>query len=225
MKNATTRADRLKHIIAILWMICMAVLGVLWWRSGVSASRLPDVITEWLDQFGFYRAALVYIVAYALRPLILFPATALTVAPGLMFGPLFGILFTIIGENASANVAFWLGRYFGRGWFKPDDEGQIAEWDRRLSGNAVVFVMILRLIYLPFDAVNYGCGLTRMRQRDYAIGTFIGILPGLISFVLLGGALSSGVSNRVFVLALAGAFFLLGLLIARRLKGRHEVDS
>ena len=54
-----------------------------------------------------------YMVIYALRPLIFFPATVLTLLGGFLFGPI-GILWTIIGSNASALVAYTVGRYFGQ---------------------------------------------------------------------------------------------------------------
>jgi uncharacterized membrane protein YdjX (TVP38/TMEM64 family) len=82
-------------------------------------------------------------------------------------------------------------------------------------------VLIMRLILLPFDAVNYGCGLTSMRQRDFAIGTFIGILPALISFVLLGGIGAAGVQNRFQLLMISAVVIFLGLGIARLLKQRE----
>ena len=65
---------------------------------------------------------------------------------------------------------------------------------------------------------NCGCGLTSIRQRDYAIGTFIGILPSLIGFVLLGGIVASGVQNRALVLILSVLFMLLGFGLAHYLK-------
>jgi uncharacterized membrane protein YdjX (TVP38/TMEM64 family) len=76
----------------------------------------------------------------------------------------------------------------------------------------------MRLIMLPFDAVNFGCGLTAIRHCDYAVGTFIGILPSLIGFVLLGGIVASGVQNRVLVLSLSVFFMILGFGIAHFLK-------
>ncbi len=60
-----------------------------------------------------------------------------------------------------------------------------------------------------------------MRQRDFAIGTFIGILPALISFVLLGGIGAAGVQNRLVLLGVSILFLLFGLLVAHRLKGRE----
>ena len=82
----------------------------------------------------------------------------------------------------------------------------------------------MRLIMLPFDAVNFGCGLTAIRHRYYAIGTFIGILPSLIGFVLLGGIAAPEVHNRTLVVILSALFMLLGFGIAHYLKRRDNAE-
>jgi uncharacterized membrane protein YdjX (TVP38/TMEM64 family) len=74
---------------------------------------------------------------------------------------------------------------------------------------------------LPFDAVNFGCGLTAVRHRDYAVGTFIGILPSLIGFVLLGGVAAPAVQNKALIATLSVFFMLFGFAIAKLLKRRE----
>jgi len=188
---------------------------------------VPSLLQEWLDNVGLLNAAFIYIVFYAIRPLILFPATLLTIASGLIFGPWLGTLFTIIGENASANFGFALVRWFGRESIAAHSTPLMSRWDDKLRKNGLVTVMTMRLIMLPFDAVNFGCGLTAIRHRDYAIGTFIGILPSLIGFVLLGGIAAPGVDNRTLVIILSALFMLIGFGIAHYLKrrGSDEVSS
>jgi len=188
---------------------------------------VPSLLQKWLDNVGLLNAAFIYIVLYAIRPLILFPATLLTVASGLIFGPWLGTLFTIIGENASANFGFSLVRWFGRESVASHSTLLISRWDEKLKQNGLVSVMTMRLIMLPFDAVNFSCGLTSIRHRDYAIGTFIGILPSLIGFVLLGGIVAPGVHNRTLVIILSALFMLIGFGIAHYLKrrGSDEVSS
>lgn len=205
-----------------LWGILFLSAVALWLQSDISLTEIPDLLHAWLGQWGLFNAALIYIIFYTIRPLILFPATLLTISSGLIFGPWFGILFTIIGENCSANFAFIVGRWFGRDWVKAHEHDNILKWEQKLSQNGLITVLIMRLIYLPFDAVNYGCGLTSMRHRDFAIGTFIGIMPGLVSFVLLGGSVASGVDNRGLVISLSAVCFVLGLIIAHRIRQNAE---
>lgn len=211
----------LKVVLATLWLSFLLLTLALWWRSQLPLSSIPALLEQGLRDFGLFKAASVYVIIYAIRPLILFPATLLTAASGLIFGPLLGTLFTIIGENASANLAFILGRWFGRKAIVKHSGDLLHRWDEKLKQNAIVAVMTMRLIMLPFDAVNFGCGLTGMSQRDYALGTAIGILPSLIGFVLLGGIAASGVHNRLLVLGLSVFFMLTGFGLAHYLKRRE----
>lgn len=217
-----------KKIFAVFWLALFSYGLFSWWRSGIPLQQIPFHLETWLEQFGLLKAALIYIIIYTVRPLILFPAALLTISSGLVFGPWLGILFTIIGENASANFAFFLARWFGRDLVAAREQKSslAARWDERLRLNGLVTVLIMRLIYLPFDLVNFACGLTSMRQRDFAIGTFVGILPALISFVLFGGIAAAGNQNRTLTLGLALLFFCLGLVIALLFKRREpEVEN
>ncbi len=216
---------KVKKVLAAIWLIIFLFALFSWWRSGTPLQQVPHLLESWLEQFGLLRAALIYVVFYTVRPLILFPASLLTIASGLIFGPLLGILFTVVGENASANFAFFLARWFGRDLVAShENEGSLAaKWDTRLQQNGLVTVLIMRLLYLPFDLVNFVCGLTSMRQLDFAIGTFIGILPALISFVLFGGVAAASNENRMMTLGLAILFFFLGLVIARLFRQREQV--
>jgi uncharacterized membrane protein YdjX (TVP38/TMEM64 family) len=212
---------RLKIVFGTLWLCLLLTTLVFWWRSQLSLVEIPQLLEQWLSDVGLFKAASIYIVIYVVRPLILFPATLLTVASGLIFGPWLGTLFTVIGENASANLGFVLARWFGRKMVESHLTLRVSRWDERLKQNGFVAVMTMRLIMLPFDAVNFGCGLTAIRHCDYAVGTFIGILPSLIGFVFLGGIAVSGVQNRVLVLSLSALFMLLGFGIAHVLKRRE----
>jgi uncharacterized membrane protein YdjX (TVP38/TMEM64 family) len=208
----------LKPVFTTIWLLGIGAAVAAWFRSGLEIREVPDLLDGWLSQFGLARAAFVYILLYTVRPLILFPATVLTIASGLIFGPWLGILFTIVGENASANFAFRIARWLGGNWIDRQEQGRLQVWDTMIRKNAIMSVLLMRLLYLPFDGVNYGCGLSSMRQRDFFIGTFLGIMPGLVSFVLLGGAGSAGVENRRLIFGGAVFFFFAGLLVARVLR-------
>jgi uncharacterized membrane protein YdjX (TVP38/TMEM64 family) len=207
-----------KLLFSGIWTLVLVAAGWGWIRSGLEFREVPELLDAWLSQFGLVRAALIYVVLYTLRPLVLFPATLLTVASGMLFGPSLGILFTIVGENASANFAFRIARWLGRNWIDNREEGRMRAWDSKIRENAITSVLLMRLLYFPFDPVNYGCGLTSMRQRDFFIGTFFGILPALVSFVLLGGTGAAGIENRMLLFGSAVFFFLIGLVVARLLR-------
>ena len=216
---------QLKIILLLIWMTLLVLLVHQAWQSGITLAEMPAHIEAWLKRFGWSQAAAIYIILYTVRPLIFFPATLLTLASGLVFGPFYGILLTIVGENFSANLAFLLGRWFGRDWIAERENEFIKNWETKLQENGLITVIVLRFLMLPFDLVNYSCGLTAIRHRDYAIGTFIGILPGLIAFVLLGGAASAG--NHYKWLTLAGSLLVLmsGFFIAHKIKQKVKTST
>ncbi|MCA9366247.1 FAD-dependent oxidoreductase [Candidatus Kaiserbacteria bacterium] len=168
---------------------------------------------------------LIYIVLYALRPLILFPATLLTALSGALFGLWWGILYTVIGENMSANLAYSIGRFFGKDLRLEDTfMGHWVEWLRARPFESVLF---MRLFYVPFDLANYGSGVLKVSWPSYALATFVGIIPGLTTFVALGAAVDvmelrmEGLSFNAFdprYLALSVSLFVTSVVLSRYLK-------
>jgi uncharacterized membrane protein YdjX (TVP38/TMEM64 family) len=129
-----------------------------------------------------------YIFTYALRPLIFFPAIVLTLLGGFIFGPL-GILYTIVGSNASAMVTFFIGWFFGQDLLDDgENAGLIQRYAQRMRDNSFETVLIMRLIFLPYDVVNYASGFLKINWKAFLLATAIGSVPGTISFVLLGAS-------------------------------------
>ncbi len=177
---------------------------------------------------------LIYILVYAFRPITFFPAMWLTILSGGLFGFWGGVLYTIIGENLSASFAYVMGRYFTQGAVSEQRLGVVYKWKEKLDEQSFIAVLIMRLIYLPFDLVNFACGIFQVRWIQYAIATFVGILPGLITFVSFGASVNFGEflheaddfdpgalfnKQQVFISA---ALFLASTLLAKYVYRRQQ---
>ena len=68
---------------------------------------------------GNIRGPIIYIVAYSVRTVIFFPATWMMILSGIVFGPIWGIVYSILGENICASIAYRIGKKFGRNMIKP----------------------------------------------------------------------------------------------------------
>lgn len=226
----------LQACLGILWIALGVSSVVLFWWSGVSLLEVPQLLSDWADAQGMPRALGWFLLLYTLRPLVLFPSTAMGVASGLTFGPALGCLVTMTGELLGAGAAFSLARLLGRRWVQKHESARLARWDRRLSGNGLLSVCILRLIMLPFDSISYACGLTAIRLHHFLVGTFLGGLLYVLTITLLGGSAAVGlegevrlgdyaVSARTLVLMLSGLSFLAGLTIAWMLRRRYVESS
>lgn len=178
---------RYKVIAALLWVSALA--GGLIYINVYNISMV-DVAS------GFYHtarnhpwAAFTYVFLYAIRPLTFFPAMWLTITSGSLFGFLPGVMLTIVGENLSSATAYAIARFF-RAPADDQDEAlkELSPFRQTLQDQAIPTVIVLRAAYLPFDLVNFGCGLLRVPWWSYFIGTFIGILPPMITFVSFGAS-------------------------------------
>ena len=93
------------------------------------------------------------------------------------------VLVTVAVEAAIAlPVTFWIGH--------------IVDWIREAGGLgmaafAVLYVTATVLLLPGVALLNYGLGLTKVRLRDFVLGSFIGMLPGTVLYVYLGSLVTS----------------------------------
>ncbi len=133
--------------------------------------------------------ALLFVFIYAVRPLAFFSAVVLTLAAGSIFGPVWGVLLTIIGSNISASIAYLLALFLGKGVLdESESKGIIANYANRMRRNSFETILIMRFIFLPYDLVNYLAGFLRIRYGSFILATILGSIPGTITFVLAGAS-------------------------------------
>ncbi|MCP3869210.1 MAG: TVP38/TMEM64 family protein [Gammaproteobacteria bacterium] len=211
-------------LLLILWIGLFGVVLTIYLSLGIPLSNYPGLIQEWIQDYGVW-GGIVYVLIYLIRPLLFVPATLLTTVSGLAFGPWWGIIYTIIGENISANLTFVIGRFFGKTMVERLTAKimYINRIDCAFRNNGFMSVFVMRLTHLPFDLVGYLSGACNLRHRDFALGTFIGILPGLVTFVLLGASFTDPRNLLLVIVSL-----VTGLLVSKWLKvhgDRVHVDA
>ncbi len=175
-----------KAIALILWL---ALLGLYFWYTRQNNLTLADSVSSLADLLtNSFFGPLLYILIYAGRPLLFFPATILTLLGGFLFGPI-GILYTIVGSNASAMVTFGIGWFLGEDVLNEEEKsGVIQKYTRRMRENSFETVLIMRLIFLPYDLVNYVSGFLKINWKAFLLATAVGSVPGTVSFVLFGAS-------------------------------------
>ena len=207
---------------------------IAWFTVARSTGDSPiDIAQSFVDTVrGAWWAVAAFVLFYAARPIVLFPATVLTIAGGLLFGPGVGIAATIVGANLSAMVAYWIGRSLTAP-ASEDGSEQRARWERlnrwtdRMRANSFSTVMTMRFVFLPYDLVSYLSGFLRIAPLQFLAATALGSLPGTVAFVLAGASierLDDGVGGLdLRVLALSVVIFVASLIAPRVLKRREAV--
>jgi len=230
MNDATGTAPRLRPrlLAAGVWIVAaggIAAWAILEGRGPVdAAASLVDALN------GSSWGVLAFIGVFLARPLVLFPATLLTIAGGFLYGPALGIVVVIVASNASAMVAYAIARWFGAG---RSDDGhgveRLARWGRRIRTRGFQTIMLMRLLYLPFDLVSYLAGIARVRPLPFLAGTAVGGAPATVAVVLFGASLEQfdGGAPRpdVPVLLTSVAVLVAGLALAEILRRREGAGT
>lgn len=183
-------------------------------RLGVLALLVATIIavrmtgsTRFLDQEALrqliggygYLAPLIYMLIYTLAPALLLPGLPITVAGGILFGPFWGVVYTIISSTAGACLAFLISRYVARGWV--EEKLRSPRWRRLDEGvekhgwKVVAFTRLIPLF--PFNLLNYAFGMTKIGFLPYAATTFICMLPACIAFIVFSSSLLDLVRGRI----------------------------
>jgi len=210
-----------------------AVVGGYYTYANLNNLTLADSLQLIVDLLtGSLFGPIFYMLIYALRPLLFFPATILTLLGGFLFGPI-GILWTVLGSNASALLAYSVGRYFGQDVLNDQDNTSLVQkYTQRMRQNSFETVLIMRLLFLPYDLVNYAAGFLQINWQPFILATAIGSIPGTISFVLLGGSfgtLAELVAGEVQVnpvtLIISIAVILVSIGLSRVIKKREASEK
>ena len=130
----------------------------------------------------------VYIFFYAIRPVVLFPATLLTFMSWVLFGFWWWITFAMVWWNLSAIVAYFLWNIFGKKLISPDGAWIIRDIKLKVNKEPFMTILMTRFLFLPFDLVNYISWFLRIRFKSFVSATIIWIIPWASVFVLAWAA-------------------------------------
>ena len=201
-----------------------------YWVARANALTPLEVVQQLLAflKAGFWGPVL-YVGLYTLRPLTLFPSTLLTLAGGFVFGPVLGVIYTLIAGNSSAAVAYVVGRYFGQGLLAGQPDGLLQRYAARMRANSFETVLIMRFIFLPYDLVSYAAGFLNIQFLPFSLATALGSIPGTLAFVGFGASIDAfdGALPQLnpVTFGLAVATFLISLALARLLKRREGMNK
>ncbi|MBI5439672.1 MAG: TVP38/TMEM64 family protein [Deltaproteobacteria bacterium] len=194
--------------------------------SGVGAYMDQGRLQAWIAGFGMW-GPVVYMAIYILAPVLFLPGLPITIAGGLLFGPVYGVLYTITSSTAGACLAFLVARYLGRDWIgtKIRNSG-LATLDERVEKQGWKIVAITRLIPIfPFNLLNYAFGLTKIRFVHYALTSFICMLPGCIAYIVFSSSILDLLRGNVSGRLLLGIALLVGVslipVLYKKRKGRQ----
>ncbi|KAK1278824.1 hypothetical protein QJS04_geneDACA003407 [Acorus gramineus] len=131
-------------------------------------------------------------VSYIPLTVLAVPASILTLGGGYLFGLPVGFVADSIGATLGATVAFLLGRTIGRSYVisRLKDYPKFQAVAIAIQRSGFKIVLLLRLVpLLPFNMLNYLLSVTPVSIGEYALASWLGMMPITLAFVYVGTTL------------------------------------
>ena len=182
-----------------------------------------DEIRDWGESLGWV-GGVVYIPAGAAMLCLFFPGPAMAGAAGLLFGTAAGTAIALAAVVLGAVMQMSISRYLAGDAAAHLLPERVKRFDRFIEQRGFWAVFYMRLTPgIPYNLVNYGAGLTRLRVSAMALGTLVGAAPRTYAWVALGGNLDNlGSTEARVAIGLLVAMAILGAFLARRELGSER---
>jgi uncharacterized membrane protein YdjX (TVP38/TMEM64 family) len=200
-----------------LAIIAIIVVGSIWlliehWNWVSDPATVKAEVIKW-GAWG----PVVYMLLYAVGPSFLVPGAVMTIAGGLAFGTTWGSVYSLIGGDVGAVIAFAAGRFLGKSFVERIVGERFHAMLQRIAKHGFQIILYLRFVpVIPYNALNLLAGASPITFYDYFWATMIGMVPGTILYAFLGDALWHPLSPKFFLaLLLIGASIGCGEIYRR----------
>lgn len=191
-------AQRLRPILLAALALALLVGLAFAVRSWLGRELEPKVALERLRSVqGEWWAAPGFVIAYVIGTTLLLPATLFHMVAGAAWGFWPALAINFVAVNTVSSIHFLAARRLGGARVSRLLERYDLSIFRREAAlehgfRAMVFV---RLLPLPFVAVNAAAGLSPMRWRDFFFGSMVGAFPVLCAYTWFASSLVEGVAG------------------------------
>ena len=216
--------DKRKGMMKRILLLSVVVALIFSFRlTGATRYLDQEILRQWIEGYGGL-APFVYMLIYALAPSLLLPGLPITIAGGVLFGPFWGVVYTITGATIGACIAFLVARCIARDWVeKKLRDPRWRRLDEGVEKHGWKVVAFTRLIPLfPFNLLNYAFGLTRIKFLHYAVATFFCMLPACIAFIVFSSSLLDLLKGRISFSFAAGLGLVILVSLTPLLYGRYK---
>lgn len=207
-RDRGARRRRIWIGVIILLLLCAAAAAWKW----TPLADFVDVgyLARWAGAWRESPARHLYLIlAYVIGSVLLVPITLLILVTAIVFGPLLGSLYSLIGGMAGALATYALGYLLGKDFVEKIAGPKWRSVEQKIEQTGIIAVATLRLLPVaPFTVVNIVSGAFKVPLRDYVVGSVLGLVPGILVTNLFAHQFESAIRNPGI-----GTFLLLLALI------------
>lgn len=162
--------QRIIYVLPIIGLIGFTILVAYGYSKGIFHS--VHSLQVFIKQFGEY-AVFIFIFLQILQVIVpILPGGISTVVGMLMFGSIYGIIYSYLGLVIGDIIAYWLARYYGKPFARlilpPKRYLKFEKMlDRPEKGIKKLMIVTLLIPFAPDDLVCLVAGLTDLSFKEY----------------------------------------------------------
>lgn len=177
---STTRSARIRMIaLAVLFVGSIVVAKLTGVTEWLTIERVRELMTE-AGALGF----LAFVGLFAAGELMHVPGLVFVGAASIAYGKVLGIVASYTGAIVSVAVSFVLIRTIGGQPLGAIKRPFLRKILSRLETQPIRTVILLRMLLWLTPALNYVLAMSKVRFRDFMIGSAIGLVAPVVIAVL-----------------------------------------
>lgn len=168
----------------------LVLLFVVGHATGLTAHLTRENLQAWMESLGLL-GLLLFVVVFTLGEFVHVPGIVFVLAALLAYGRLWGGFVAYGGALVSLTLSFLFVRRVGGQALSHVKSGLLGKILAHLERRPIATVAVLRVAFFLTPALNYALAMTRVRTRDFLVGSALGlVLPIVVVALAFEWALS-----------------------------------
>jgi uncharacterized membrane protein YdjX (TVP38/TMEM64 family) len=175
----------------------MAALAAAWRYTPLSEYVSPSRMIEWARAVRDTKwAPLAVMFIYTPATFVMFPRPLLTLLTVIAFGPWLGFVYGMAGILIAAMASYYAGRIMKQSTVERLAGDELMRVSKVLRNHGLLAVLAVRIVpAAPFVVEGIIAGAVRIRKWHFALGTFLGMLPGVLATTVFGDQIATALED------------------------------
>ncbi|MGK7890854.1 MAG: TVP38/TMEM64 family protein [Leptolyngbyaceae cyanobacterium] len=199
-----------KWVGVVLSISLVTVFGFWTFQLIQIDSFTPEHLTNLVDKTGLF-GPLIYIGILALSVVISYiPGLPLAIAAGMIWGPFWAGVYSVIGGLIGAIATYYIGYFLGKPIIQSLTGKALYFSTHRGEKYIGLLIFVTRLLpVFSFDLISYAAGITGISLPIYCVATFFGMVPSTFLITYLGSFSTGNPSIGIGLTGLCLGLFLV----------------
>ncbi|WP_394011387.1 TVP38/TMEM64 family protein [Anaerococcus cruorum] len=215
MKNT----KRIYNVIKAILVIALIV----WVNKTINI----DILQAKIESYGAL-APIIYIIAFTILPVFLFPTLSIVIVGGTLFGFLNGLIYTTIGVTTNTTLMYLISNKYAKDKVynilkdKLPDQYLNLIYTKDQKKLITTFIIFRLVPAVPYIFENYLAGLTEIKFVPFLLTTIVSVIPGTLVYLNVGTSITD-VGSKEFIssILILVAFTVLTLVAKKIYDKKH----